>query len=206
MSHKKAEVVKTNTGDNQGEKQIDWHWVLTSCPHQAFLWTMGMKRWMRLDPYFLSVLPLLFPRVQVGLCIKHTFLEYFSEESSKKWIWLRNTWSGGWKAKQEATVSEYPWEAEGLAERYSWKWEMKMMRKALGKGPITPVVLITPNSSVDVWHHVGLCKGFTKNQAYPGTTWLVVHGRWSNKCLDYYISLRGCKCTKLSMNRLYYQE
>lgn len=77
MNYKKAEVVNTNTGDNQGEKQIDWRWMLTSCPHQALRWTMGMKRWMRLDPYFLSVLPLLFPRVQVVLCTKHTFSGIF---------------------------------------------------------------------------------------------------------------------------------
>lgn len=164
----------TNSGDNQGEKQIDWHWVLTSCLYQALWWTLRMKRWTRLDPYFLSVLLLLFPKVQVGLYMKHTFSGIFfrrkfqqSEFDSE----LLDLEVGKPNRKlQWVNIHEKLWD---LAERYSWKWEMKTMWKTLGKGLVTPVVLITPNSSVDAWHRVCLWKGFTKNQVCPGPTWLV---------------------------------
>lgn len=98
------------------------------------------------------------------------------------------------KSEIQFTVSVYPWEAEGLVEWSSWKWEVRTIWKMLSEGQ---VFSITPNPLIGIYYYVVLSD-------VEAETWLV-WSRGANNHLDYYMPLKGRKWTQGSLHGRYYK-
>lgn len=125
----------------------------------------------------------------------YVFWNIFQEKVPTKWIWLRTTWSGSWKAKQEATVSEYPWEAVGSGRKILMEMRNEDDVKDTRQRPRHPSGSHHPKFFSRC---LASCRPVKRLHKEPGMSRPNLTGRWLNKCLDYYIYLRGCKCTKIS--------
>lgn len=152
---------------------------LAGCVHQARCWTPRTQKWARHDPYLLGLLLLpLFEKIQVDPYRNHTFGEYLLGNMPAKWTWLRTIRSGCQKFNWEASVSVYPWEAEGLVEWSSWKWEVRTIWKMLSEGQ---VFSITPNPLIGIYYYVVLSDGQRQRPDWCGVGEQIII--WTTTCL-----------------------